>query len=179
MGSTCSRCMITDSKGEIVLEKTSNTDKAHAWSREPRDTGKPRPWHHLTCPPLSVLATGAPSPATPGCSGGSGPARSSCQVTREMFGLTRTHEVLARISDYLSRLRSMGLSIAHTNKIPGLIDGKYCSKSILVWVVRVNVYKITIQFLTASFRVFFTQKISYFSEVYLPFTKTRVLTSSV
>lgn len=42
-----------------------------------------------------------------------------------------------------------------------------------VQLVRADVCEKAIQFLTASFRVFFIQKISYFSEVFLPVTKTK------
>lgn len=91
-------------------------------------------WHHLTSLPLSVLAAGSPSPAAPGCSGGCGAARSSCQVTSETFVLASTCRVTPPQSQtgYSSRLRKTGLSIAQVNKIPGLIVGKYCSKSIFL-----------------------------------------------
>ena len=95
----CSRSTITESKGETVPGKTSQPERAPESPGTARELG---PWLHLTSPPLSVLVAGAPSPTGPGCSGGCGAARSSCQVTSETFVATSTRRVIALILGRLS-----------------------------------------------------------------------------
>lgn len=88
-------------KGRLTWEEPVSQNKPRCGLESPGTTGRPQPWHNLTSPPSPVLASGAPSPAASGSSVGCGAARSSCQVTREMFVLTATRRLITLILDRL------------------------------------------------------------------------------